>query len=95
MARHVRIKVEVKAAVAIPVIANGDVQRPADARELLSRSGADGVMIGRGSFGRPWFPAQVAGFLETGRVPPAPDPAKRKVTLLRHRSACLLPALVS
>ncbi len=80
---------EVKAAVGIPVIANGDVKRPADARALLSRSGADGVMIGRGSFGRPWFPAQVAEFLATGVVPPAPDPAKRKATLLRHYDALL------
>lgn len=49
----------VKAAVSLPVIANGDILSAADARECLVQSGADGVMIGRGAQGRPWVPAQI------------------------------------
>jgi tRNA-dihydrouridine synthase B len=57
---------EVKAATRLPVIANGDVETVDDAREILAQSGADGVMIGRGCYGRPWFPAQVMQFLRSG-----------------------------
>ncbi len=57
---------QVKDAVDIPVIANGDIVTEEDAAEALRRSGADGLMIGRGCYGRPWFIAQVAHFLRTG-----------------------------
>ena len=63
----------VKQAVKVPVIVNGDICSLADAREALSQSGADGVMIGRGAYGRPWLLAQVMADL-TGRTVPA-DPS--------------------
>jgi tRNA-dihydrouridine synthase B len=64
---------EVKSRVRIPVIANGDVQTPEDARRVLELTGADGVMIGRAAQGRPWFFREVAHFLATGeRLAPPP-----------------------
>jgi tRNA-dihydrouridine synthase B len=64
---------EVKAGVRIPVIANGDIEAPEDARRVLERTGADGVMIGRAAQGRPWFFREVAHYLATGeRLAPPP-----------------------
>ncbi len=78
---------EVKQAVRLPVIANGDITTEDDAAEALRRSGADGVMIGRGCYGRPWFPAQVAQFLQTGERIPEPDLATQKAIMLKHYAA--------
>jgi tRNA-dihydrouridine synthase B len=77
----------VKAATSLPVIANGDITTEDDAAEALRRSGADGVMVGRACYGRPWFPAQVAHFLRTGARIPEPDLAAQKAIMLRHYAA--------
>jgi len=78
---------EVKAEVNIPVIVNGDITSEARAAEALRRSGADGVMIGRGAYGRPWFLAQVAHYLKTGERVASPALAEQKAILVRHYEA--------
>ncbi len=80
---------EVKNAVRIPVIGNGDVRTPHDAAELLRVSGADGVMIGRAAYGRPWLLSQVGHYLATGQELPEPDLKVRYRTLLTHFEAML------
>src|SRR5271156_4701835 len=75
----------VKAAVSIPVVVNGDVTDFERGREALARSGADGVMVGRGAQGRPWFPGQLARYLTTGRKePPPPLAAQRDIIVALH-----------
>jgi len=63
---------EIKNAISIPIIANGDIQDPGDARLCLEVSGADGIMIGRGVLGRPWLFDQILHFLETGKNQKSP-----------------------
>ena len=60
-----------------------------DAETLLRRSGADGVMIGRGAYGRPWFLSQVAHYLRHGRKIPAPPLEAQCAVLLRHYEGLL------
>ncbi len=77
----------VKRAVAIPVIANGDIDSPEKAVAVLKRTGADGLMIGRAAQGRPWVFREIAHFLDTGERLPAPDPAWIRDLLLEHLEA--------
>ncbi|AUG52943.1 tRNA dihydrouridine synthase DusB [Thalassospira marina] len=80
---------DVKNAVSIPVIGNGDVVSEEDAAELLRRSGADGVMVGRGVQGRPWFLNQVSHYLKTGTKLPSPGLEQQLETILAHYDAIL------
>jgi tRNA-dihydrouridine synthase B len=75
---------EVKAAVNIPVFGNGDVNTEEDARDLLLASGADGVLVGRGTYGRPWFLNQIAHFLVTGKKLADPAIVVQRDLLLEH-----------
>jgi nifR3 family TIM-barrel protein len=80
---------EVKSAVHIPVIVNGDILTEDDAAEALRRSGADGVMIGRGCYGRPWFADQVACYLRSGTRLAEPSLARQKSIVQGHYHAML------
>jgi tRNA-dihydrouridine synthase B len=62
----------VKSRVRIPVIANGDIRTPQDAKRVLERTGADGIMVGRAAQGRPWLFREIEHYLATGRELPAP-----------------------
>lgn len=78
---------QVKEAVKIPVVANGDVTTPDEAAEILRVSGADAVMVGRGAFGKPWLPGQIAHFLATGERRPDPPLDVQYAILNEHFEA--------
>ena len=74
----------VKESVGIPVIGNGDIRSPLDASRMLTETGCDGIMIGRGAQGNPWIFRQVMGYLAKGELVPLPDLEERLTILLRH-----------
>lgn len=75
---------QVKEAVKIPVIGNGDVDSPQAAKAMLEITGCDGVMIGRAARGNPWIFREVTGFLENGDLVLRPDRAEKREVILRH-----------
>lgn len=75
---------QVKEAVRIPVIGNGDVDSPQAARDMLEQTGCDGVMIGRAAQGNPWIFREVSSFLESGILIPRPGNGERRKLILRH-----------
>lgn len=75
---------QVKEAVSIPVIGNGDVTSPEKADELVRYTGCDGVMIARGAQGNPWIFSQMCAWEETGEVPPRPDKDEVREMMLKH-----------
>jgi tRNA-dihydrouridine synthase B len=74
----------VKTSIRIPVIANGDIRTPLEAAEVLRRTGADGIMIGRAAQGRPWLFRTFTQFLASGRLPAAPTLDERAAVLAEH-----------
>jgi len=74
----------IAAAVAIPVWANGDIDSPQRAAEVLAHTGAAGVMIGRAAQGQPWLCGQIADFIQHGRLTPAPSTDERLAVLTQH-----------
>ena len=74
----------VKAALRIPVVANGDIDSPEKARKVLRATGADALMIGRAAMGRPWIFREIAHYLATGEHLPAPEVQQAKHWLVEH-----------
>ncbi|WP_417659008.1 tRNA dihydrouridine synthase DusB [Pseudidiomarina sp.] len=74
----------IKAAVRIPVVANGDITSPQKAKQVLEYTGADAIMIGRGAQGNPWLFREIAHYLATGEQLPAPSADEVRTVVLRH-----------
>ncbi|KRW57704.1 tRNA dihydrouridine synthase DusB [Pseudomonas sp. TTU2014-080ASC] len=77
----------IKQAVTIPVLANGDIDSPAKAKQVLDFTGADGLLIGRAAQGRPWIFREIEHYLRTGNTLPAPTLQEVERILLEHLAA--------
>jgi tRNA-dihydrouridine synthase B len=77
----------IKQAVSIPVSANGDIDSPEKAKQVLAYTGCNGLLIGRAAQGRPWIFREIAHFLDTGELLPAPSPLEVRDMLLGHLDA--------
>ncbi|HYE82254.1 MAG TPA: tRNA dihydrouridine synthase DusB [Clostridia bacterium] len=75
---------QVKKAIDIPVIGNGDIVKPEDAKRMLEETGCDAVMIGRGSQGNPWIFSRTVEYLACGRLLPEPSYEQRVEAILEH-----------
>ena len=75
---------QVKEAVRIPVIGNGEIFTPEDAGRMLKETGCDGIMVARGAKGNPWLFGRINHYLDTGEVFPGPSMAEIKAMILRH-----------
>jgi nifR3 family TIM-barrel protein len=75
---------QVKAAVCVPVIGNGDIKTPEDAKRMLEETGCDAVMIGRGVLGNPWLVGKTVAYLEQGTYDPRIQLMERKAMILHH-----------
>ena len=77
-------KKSLKESVSIPVIGNGDIHGPEDARRMFDETGCDAVMVGRAALGNPWIFKQLSSYLEKGALPGDPDITERFETCARH-----------
>ncbi len=75
---------QVKEAVQVPVIGNGDLFEPEDGKAMMEKTGCDGIMLGRGALGRPWMYQQMLDYLRTGQYEPEPTLEQRKAVILHH-----------
>ena len=75
---------QVKEAVSIPVIGNGDIFTPEDGKRMLEETGCDGLMVARGAKGNPWIFKRLTHYLDTGELLPPPTKEEKKEMILRH-----------